>query len=111
MADSSPEIDRRRLAELERLWAAEFARQPKLPTDALLTGAIAMALGFGAVLFYLSHWMRPYWWIWAVLAAGMGFLNRFLAARWYRDVVIPWDLKRRATAHEIQQIRARLETK
>ena len=68
-----------------------------------------MALGFGAVLFYASHWMRSYGWIWAVLAAAMGILNRFLAARWYRDVVIPWDLDRCSTAKEIQDLRAKLE--
>jgi hypothetical protein len=112
MAEDAPKTelspDRQRLAELERRWAAEFSRQPKLPSEALLTGAFAMAFGFGAVLFYASRWVRPYWWIWAALALATGLLNRFLAARWYRDVVIPWDLDRCATAKEIQELRAKL---
>ena len=101
--------DRERLAELERRWNTEFAQQPKLPTDALLTGALAMAFGFGAVLFLASRWVRPYWWIWAALALGTGLLNRFLAARWYRNVVIPWDLDRCAVAKEMQELKQKLE--
>lgn len=99
--------DAEQLAALERRWAEKFEEQPKLPTSALLTGAVSMALAFGAVLFLLSKWMRGYAWIWIVLSIAVGVINRLLAARWYKEVVIPWDLERRSTAQQIQELRAR----
>ena len=106
---SNPSADAERLAALERRWKLEFEQQPKLPTQALLTGAVSMAMAFGAVLFLLSKWMRGYAWIWIVLSLAMGAINRVLAARWYRNEVIPWDLDRRKTHQEIMELRARLE--
>jgi hypothetical protein len=94
-----------RLAQLERLWAEKYIQQPKLPSSALLTGALAMALGFGAVLFLMSAWMRSYAWIWIVLALICGAVNRVLSARWYRDTVVPWDEQRRATKAEMERLR------
>jgi hypothetical protein len=104
---STPAPDSEQLAALERRWAERFEEQPKLPTSALLTGAVSMALAFGAVLFLLSKWMRGYAWIWIVLSIAAGIINRMLAARWYKEVVIPWDLDRRSTAQQIQELRAR----
>ncbi len=94
-----------RLAELERIWRERFMQQPKLPTSALLTGAVAMALGFGAVLFLLSVTMRQHAWIWIGLSAALGILNRFLANRWYKKEVIPWGDERKALKAEIDVLR------
>jgi len=107
-APSNPADDASRLAALERRWKLEFEQQPKLPSGALLTGAVSMAAAFGFVLFLLSHWMRSYAWIWILLSLGFGAANRMLAARWYRDEVIPWDLDRRTTHQEIQELKAKL---
>ncbi len=107
-APSNPATDAARLAALEHRWKLEFEQQPKLPTAALLTGAVSMAAAFGFVLFLLSHWMRGYAWIWILLSLGFGATNRMLAARWYRDEVIPWDLDRRTTHQEIQELKAKL---
>ncbi len=96
--------DAQRLAELEQLWNQKFIEQPKLPTSALLTGAVSMAAGFGAVLFFLSP-LRAHTWFWVCLSLGFGAVNRVLAARWYRRVVIPWDAERRATAQELAVLR------
>lgn len=87
------------------MWNEKFIQQPKLPTAALLTGALAMAMGFGLVLFMLSAWMRPHAWIWLVLGALAGVVNRLLARRWYKTVVVPWDQERRATRAEIESLR------
>jgi hypothetical protein len=101
----SPDDSRQRLEQLERLWNEKFVQQPKLPTEALLTGALAMALGFGAGLFLLSYKVRHYAWIWISLSIFFGLLNRFFAARWYRKVVVPWDIERRETAARIAQLK------
>jgi len=94
-----------RLKELETLWNQRFIQQPKLPTSALLTGAISMALAFGGVLFALSAWMRGYAWIWFVLSAILGIINRLLAKDWYQNTVVPWDRDRRQTHAELQALR------
>ncbi len=94
-----------KLAELEGIWRARFMRQPKLPSSALLTGAFAMALGFGAVLFLLSAKMRPYAWIWIALSATCGLTNRYLANRWYKKDVIPWGDERNALKAQIDALR------
>lgn len=93
------------MQELEAHWKAHFAEQPKLPTSALLTGAISMALAFGGVLFVLSAWMRSYAWIWFVLSAAAGLANRLLAKNWFNNVVLPWDAERRKTLAELQELR------
>ncbi len=96
----------KRLDELERQWKDKFiVGQPKLPTSALLTAAVSMALAFGGVLFALSLSMRPYAWIWFALSAFLGLINRFLARRWYTHVVLPWDKERRAAAEELKALR------
>ena len=102
MTDSEKQT---RLAELERIWRERFMKQPKLPTSALLTGAVAMALGFGAVLFLLSATMRQHAWIWICLSAACGVTNRILANRWYRKVVVPWSDERIAMKAEIDALR------
>lgn len=94
-----------RLRELEKQWNAEFIQQPKLPTWALLSGALSMALGFGGVLFSLFVQYRRFAWIWFVLSAIVGFMGWRIAAGWYRDVVIPWDERRRKTAEEIKALK------
>ena len=70
-----------------------------------MSGAFAMALGFGAVLFLLSAKMRPHAWIWIVLSAGLGLINRFLALRWYKREVVPWGDERKALKEEIDGLR------
>ena len=101
------ENDARRLEDLQQSWNERFIQQPKLPTSALLTGALSMALAFGCGLFLLSVRVRGYAWIWLVLSVLMGFLNRILARHWYRHVVIPWDSDRRSTAAEIKALEQR----
>jgi len=96
--------DSQRLADLQRIWNERFIQQPKLPTSALLTGAVSMALAFGFVLFMLSALMRRHAWIWLVLSLLFGGINRLLARQWYRKVVVPWDQDRRATAAEMEQL-------
>ena len=102
------DFERVRLTELERLWNEKFIQQPKLPTSALLTGSLSMAMACGFVLFVLSAWMRRYAWIWLVLSVAVGLLNRFLAHRWYTKVVLPWDTERRATSQEIKLLQQKL---
>jgi hypothetical protein len=98
-----------RLAQLENLWQQKFIQQPKLPTSALLTVAVSMALAFGGVLFALSASMRGYAWIWFILSALCGLLGRIFSKRWYNNVVIPWDAERRSTAQEIKSLREQLK--
>src|SRR6185295_528452 len=101
-----------RLAELEGVWRARFIAQPKLPTSALLTGACAMASGFGAVFFAIGAVLSKYARAWLTLAIVFGaltliagVLNRWLAARWYRRVVIPWGDERKALKAQIDALR------
>ena|GEM_PF-1785316 len=107
--DTSPDSRSLRLAELEKLWNEKFVQQPKLPTSALLTGALSMALAFGAVLFFLFKWVRGYAWIWVVLSVVAGLFNRKFAHDWYTHVVVPWDADRRATAAEIASLKQSLK--
>ena len=95
-------------AELEARWHREFEQQPKLPTSALLTGALAMALGFGAVMFFMFAlansfrlWTVPLAWFTGG-AVGMGLLNRYLAHRWFTRVVIPWSQARAALKTQLE---------
>ena len=107
MSLSDPE--RQRLAELERLWNEKFIQQPKLPTSALLTGAVSMAMACGAGLFLFSNWLRKYAWIWIVLSVLFGLTNRYFAWHWYNHVVIPWDTERKATYAEMTELRRRAD--
>jgi hypothetical protein len=97
---------KRTLDEMERIWRARFVEQPKLPSSALLMGAVAMALGFGAVLFLLTAKLRPYAWIWIALSVAAGLLNRYYARRWYERDVLPWSEERKALKAEIEAARA-----
>jgi hypothetical protein len=101
--------DAARLAQLEQLWNEKFIQQPKLPSSALLTVAVSMAMAFGGVLFLLSAAMRQHAWIWFVLSAFLGVLGRIFSQRWYKNVVIPWDTERRATAKEIKELKEKLK--
>lgn len=94
-----------REAALEKLWQEKFVQQPRLPSEALLTGAVSMAMAFGGVLFLLSSAMRRYAWIWFALSITLGLVNRLLAQRWYWNVVVPWDRERRALAQELKTLR------
>ena len=101
-----------RLASLEALWRKRFVEQPKLPTSALLTGACAMASGFGAIFFLIgalfSYWTRT-WLVLTLVFTGVsatcGILNRILAQRWYVRTVVPWAEERRALKSEIDTLR------
>jgi hypothetical protein len=101
--------DAERLKELEKQWQAEFIQQPKLPTFALLSGAVSMALGFGGVLFVLFVQYRHLAWIFFVSSLIVGILGWRIASNWYRNEVIPWDARRRETAVQIQQLKERLQ--
>ena len=94
------------LEELEKIWLERFEYQPKLPSSALLTGAVAMALGFGAVLFLLAAPVRRYAWIFIVLSIAFSSTNRVLAKRWYNRVVLPWSAERAAFKSRIDALRA-----
>ena len=92
---------------LEEQWRARFEKQPKLPTSALLTGAVSMALGFGAMMF-LFFWYASKTGAWSYhalvfggLAVALSLVNRYLAQRWYRHVVVPWSKER-------EELKARL---
>lgn len=94
-----------RLRELEAQWNAEFIQQPKLPTWALLSGALSMALGFGGVLFLLFVQYRHLAWIFFLGSLIIGAIGWRIASRWYRDTVIPWAARRRAAAEEIKALK------
>lgn len=96
---------RARIEEIEKIWQERFVYQPKLPSSALLTGAVAMALGFGAVLFLLSAPVRRYAWIFVALSIAFGLTNRFFAHRWYTRTVVPWSAERRALKSELDLLR------
>jgi len=101
-----------RIAHLEAQWNARFIEQPKLPTSALLTGATAMACGFGAVMFLafgvVQHFQQPYLnllIVFGALSLTLGFVNRFLANRWYTSVVVPWSDDRKKAADELEALK------
>lgn len=100
-----------RLRELEADWQARFRLQPKLPTSALLTGAMAMACGFGAVMFLMfatavsfQRWV-PQLAIFTVLALALGGLNRYFAWRWFQQVKL-WSAEREIVSKELEALRA-----
>lgn len=107
-----PDADRaRRLAELEATWEARYRLEPKLPTSALLTGAVAMATGFGTVMFVAFAWATG--WprmfvihavVFGVLSLVLGLLNRYFARRWFRSVET-WSAERRSLAAELESLR------
>ena len=97
--------DTERLKELEKQWQAEFIQAPKLPTWALLSGAVSMALGFGGVLFLLFVQYRHLAWIFFVSSLIVGIIGWRIASDWYRNTVIPWDVRRRQMAEEIQTLK------
>lgn len=110
--DALPGDDRaRRLAELEAAWEARYRREPKLPTSALLTGAVAMATGFGTVMFvgfaWATGWPRMFVThavVFGVLSLVLGLLNRYFARRWFRSVET-WSAERRSLAAELEALR------
>ena len=99
------------LADLEAEWDRRFAAQPKLPSSALLTGAVSMACGFGAVMFFGFAWATgfrmwlPQMWIFAGLSLALGLLNRYFARRWFGEVE-RWSAERVALARELEAARA-----
>lgn len=112
-ANGAPQGDdrARRLAELEAAWEARYRLEPKLPTSALLTGAVAMATGFGTVMFVGFAWATG--WpkmfvihavVFGVLSLVLGLLNRYFARRWFRSVET-WSAERRSLAAELESLR------
>lgn len=100
------ELDRQaQIDALEKIWLERFVYQPKLPSSALLTGAVAMALGFGAVLFLLAAPVRRYAWIFIALSIAFSIVNRVFAKRWYNRVVLPWSAERAAFKARIDALR------
>jgi hypothetical protein len=104
--------DETSLDRLEREWAERFALEPKLPSAALLSGAVAMALGFGFVMFLAFAWLHrfPRSYLWGTLIFGTGalaagLLNRYLAGRWFRQVR-EWHAQREALRARIEALRA-----
>jgi len=100
-----------RLFELKKTWAEKYRDQPNLPTSALLTGAVAMACGFGAVMFFAFAWTTNfksnYVWgtaIFATLSLSMGLLNRFFARRWYEMIKV-WHAERVAVQKEMEALK------
>ena len=111
---ADPAVQQQRLADLEREWDARFAQQPKLPSSALLSGAVAMACGFGAVMFFAFAWLRGFqlsYCIWcgifATLSVALGLFNRMMARRWLRSVEA-WSAERKELNAEIAELRSKL---
>ena len=101
----------RGLAELEADWRRRFVLQPKLPSSALLAGAVAMALGFGAVMFLAfaaaTGFHQGYLVPGVLFASGslaLGLLNRRIARRWFGEVKV-WSAEREALQREIESAR------
>ncbi|MBI3830439.1 MAG: hypothetical protein HY291_13045 [Planctomycetes bacterium] len=99
-----------RLKRLEANFDTRYKYEPKLPSSALLTGAVAMACGFGAVMFFMfawanhfERWVQPLA-IFATLALALGFTNRILAKRWFAMVQV-WSAEREALLAEIEALR------
>jgi len=100
-----------RLRQLDADWKARFRLQPKLPTSALLSGAMAMACGFGAVMFLMfafavsfQRWV-PQFVIFTALALALGALNRYAAWHWFEQVKL-WSAAREEMLSEIEALRA-----
>lgn len=104
--------DAERLKRLEADFDARYKLQPKLPSSALLTGAMAMACGFGAVMFFMFAWANHFermvlpLAIFTVLALALGIANRILAKRWFAMVQV-WSAEREVVLIEIEALRAR----
>jgi hypothetical protein len=67
-----------------------------------------MACGFGAVMFLAFgvavNFRQPYLTlllVFGALSLTLGFVNRYLANRWYTRVVLPWDTERKQVADEL----------
>ena len=100
-----------RLKALEAEWEARFRLEPKLPTAALLTGAMAMACGFGAAMFLLfaiamhfQHWTLQVA-IFTALALALGGVNRYFARQWFKKVEA-WSAEREQVRREMEALRA-----
>ena len=113
-SDAHQEDSSKRLQELEATWSRKFMEQPKLPSAALLTGAIAMALGFGAIVFFSFAWAtnfrRTYTVgliIFTTLSLCLGIGNRILARRWFEEVKT-WSAERKEAASEIERLKKEL---
>lgn len=100
------------LEDLEAEWTRRFATQPKLPTSALLTGAVSMACGFGAVMFFGFAWANgfrvwvPQLCIFTALSLGLGLLNRYFARRWFKEIEV-WSAEREELARRIRELKNR----
>lgn len=93
-------------AEFER----KFRLEPKLPSSALLTGAVAMATAFGAIMFLMFAWSRKFedwmggFYVFTALTLCFGAANRYLAWRWFKQIEI-WSAERQALLAEIEALR------
>ena len=97
------------------MWLDKFEEQPKLPTSALLTGAVAMALGFGAIMFLVFAWATQFQStytiglaIFSTLSVAMGLTNRLLAKHWFKQVKA-WHAERIQAATEIDTLKKKSE--
>jgi len=108
MAESSVE----RLKRLQGEFEARYRLQPKLPSAALLSGATAMACGFGAVMFLMFAWANGFnrwllqFFIFGGLSLALGLVNRYFARRWFAKVQV-WSAERAALLDEIESLRSR----
>ena len=105
------EVNHTRLKRLEAEWEARFRLEPKLPTSALLTGAMAMACGFGAAMFLMfaiaMHFQRwtPQVAVFTALALALGGVNRYIARQWFKKVEA-WSAEREQVLREMAALRA-----
>ena len=78
----------------------------------LLSGATAMACGFGAVMFLMFAWANgfnrwlPQFFIFGGLSLALGLANRYFARRWFAKVQV-WSAERAALLDEIESLRSR----
>lgn len=102
--------DAERLKRLEAEFEARYRHQPKLPSSALFCGALAMACGFGAVMFLMfayavsfQRWV-PQLLVFGALSLLFGLANRFFARRWFAKVRV-WSAERAQLLDEIEHLK------
>ncbi|MCW8132221.1 MAG: hypothetical protein KIS92_17875 [Planctomycetota bacterium] len=102
--------DADRLKRLEADFEARYRYQPKLPSSALFSGALAMACGFGAVMFFMfayangfQRWV-PQMLVFGALSLLFGLANRLFARRWFAKVRV-WSSERAQLLDEIEHLK------
>ncbi|MBE7467164.1 MAG: hypothetical protein HS116_27135 [Planctomycetes bacterium] len=108
--DSSAASAAQRLAAGQAEFERKFRLEPKLPSSALLTGAVAMATAFGAIMFLMFAWSRKFedwmggFYVFTALTLCFGAVNRYLAWRWFKQIEV-WSAERQALLAEIEALR------